>query len=528
MVTNFKQMKKLKSSIKLKLIFTPIVILFFVVNCSEDDLNQVNPNVITPASFWKSAEDAEKGIFGAYSPFTNIWYYTRFEIFISDYRDDVVNGFNTSERTAVGYFSGTSDSNATRWLWQAMFQGITRTNEVLFHVPNIEMDATAKDNILGEAYFIRAFNYFNLLNNWLNVPLITEPLSEIEEPNLIEQASPSEVWNQIESDLINAQQLLPESWPTNNIGRATSGAATGFLGKVFLYQQKFAEAKAEFVKIMDGRYQLVEDYAHNFTEEFENNSESLFEIQLIADGNGAWGGDAPNRGKGAAYQPDLAPAGFTDQNGMRINQWAIDLLMDERTVNGELDPRIYTTFFFDSDETTTYQGKTLAFRTYQNKSYEEAFPNGNTFAFANKYLDWEFNEHSGAQDGGWHGSGNNLRMLRYADILLMFAEAEFMLNGSTPAAVDAVNEVRARVEMPLFTEITMQDIEDERVKELSLERSRYFDLLRWDQVEERIVKNPELKSESAGTGAYKPGREYIAIPQNELDTNPNFVQNPGY
>ena len=519
---------KFSVSIKLKLILTPLVILLFVVNCSEDDLTQINPNVITPASFWKTADDAEKGIFGAYSPFTHIWYYTRFEIFISDYRDDVVNGFNTSERTAVGYFSGTSDSNATRWVWQAMYQAITRTNEVLFHVPNIDMDTNLRNNILGEAHFIRAFNYFNLLNSWLNVPLITLPLTEIEEPNLIKQAAPSEVWAQIESDLQNAQQLLPESWPAEGKGRATSGAATGLLGKVFIYQQKFAEARAEFAKIMNGQYQLVDDYAHNFTEEFENNSESLFEIQLIADGNGAWGGDAPNRGKGAAYQPDLAPAGFTNQNGMRVNQWALDLFMDERTVNGELDPRIYTTFFMDNDETTAYRGDTLAFRTYQNKTYTEAFPNGNTFAFANKYLDWEFNGHSGAQDGGWHGSGNNLRMLRYADVLLMFAEAEFMLNGSTPAAVDAVNEVRARVDMPPFTAVTMQDIEDERVKELTFERTRYFDLLRWGKVVDRIVNNPELKSESAGTGAYKPGREYIAIPQNEIDTNPNFVQNPGY
>ncbi len=82
--------------------------------------------------------------------------------------------------------------------------------------------------------------------------------------------------------------------------------------------------------------------------------------------------------------------------------------------------------------------------------------------------------------------------------------------------------------MPVFTTITMQDIEDERVKELTFERTRYFDLLRWDRVVSRIVNNPELKSESAGTGAYKPGREYIAIPQNEIDGNPNFKQNPGY
>ena len=202
-------------------------------------------------------------------------------------------------------------------------------------------------------------------------------------------------------------------------------------------------------------------------------------------------GDAPNRGKGSGYQADLAPAGFTNQNGMRVNQWALDLFLDERTVNGEIDPRTFTTLFWDTDETTTYQGKVLASRTYENKTYAEAYPNGNTAIYANKWQDWEFNGRSQSLDGGWHGAGNNLRLLRYADILLMFAEAEFMLAGSTQAALDAINQVRRRADMPEFTEITMQDIDDERVKELTFERTRYFDLLRWDRVVSRIVENPD-------------------------------------
>lgn len=504
------------------------VLLLLSVSCSKEDLNQVNPNALTPSSFWSNADDAKKGIVGAYSPFTHIWYYTRFEIFTSDYRDDVVNGFNTSERTAVGYFDGTAERNATFWVWSASFQGVTRANEVIFHVPNINMDTAERDNILGEGYFIRAFNYFNLLNNWLNIPLITIPISQIEEPNLIPQAPPSEVWAQIESDLKQAQQLLPDTWPSDQLGRATSGAATGLLGKVLLYQQKYGEAKTEFAKVMDGRYQLMEDYSQNFSEEFENNAESLFEIQLVADGNGAWGADAPNRGKGSGYQADLSPAGFTNQNGMRVNQWALDLFLDERTVNDEIDPRTFTTLFWDTELSTNYRGQELKSRTYENKSYDEAYPNGNTDIYANKWLDWKFNGHSGGLDGGWHGAGNNLRMLRYADVLLMFAEAEFMLNGSSGAALDAINQVRTRADMAPHEMITFQDIQDERVKELTFERTRYFDLLRWGLIVERLVNNPEFKSESAGTSAYKPGREYIAIPQNELDGNPNFVQNPGY
>jgi hypothetical protein len=110
----------------------------------------------------------------------------------------------------------------------------------------------------------------------------------------------------------------------------------------------------------------------------------------------------------------------------------------------------------------------------------------------------------------------------------MFAEAEFMLSGSSAAALAAINKVRARADMPDFDSITMQDIMDERVKELSLERTRYYDLLRWGLVDERIVNNPEIKSESGGTGAYRPGREYVAIPKDEMDNSDVFVQNPGW
>ncbi|RED93016.1 RagB/SusD family nutrient uptake outer membrane protein [Marinoscillum furvescens] len=503
-------------------------LIFFAAGCSTNMLDQENPNAITPDTFWRNEEDATKAIMGAYSPFTHIWYYSRFEIFLSDYRDDVVNAFGTSERTSIGSFNGVSTGNGTKWVWSAMYMCVTRANEILANVPDIEMDEQVKNNILGEAYFIRAFNYFNLVNNWRNVPLITTPIGDIESPNEITQADPELVWQQIIADLQEAQKLLPPEWSSDYRGRVTTGTANAMLGKVYLYRQEYAKAKAEFQKVIDdSRYNLVDNYADNFTEAAENNQESLFEIQFVADGNSAWGGDAPNRGKGAAFHPDIAPRGFTGQDGMRINDWVLDLFMDERTVDGQVDPRAFVTLFFDSNEYTVYEGDTLRSVTYEGKTYQDVFP-GESNVWGNKHLDIQHGGYESSQANGWHQSGNNLRLLRYADVLLMYAEAEFMLNGSSAAALNAINEVRARVDMPAFTTITLQDIEDERVKELSLERTRYFDLLRWGKVKERIVDNPQFKSESAGTGAYKPGREYIDIPQSEIDANPNIDHNPGY
>ncbi len=503
-------------------------IVLGVISCSKDFLDQPNPNAVTPDTFWRNEDDATKAIIGAYSPLTHIWNYTRFEIFLSDYRDDVVNAFGTSERTAIGVFNGISLTNGTFWVWSTNYQGITRANEIIFNVPNIEdISSDAKNNILGEAYFLRAFNYFNLVNNWLNVPLITLPFGEIEDPAAITQAPPEDVWQQIISDLKEAQNLLPDSWDDRNMGRVFKASADALLGKVYLYRQEWGNAKSEFEKVMNNpNVGLMENYGHNFTEDFENNKESLFEIQLVADGNGGWGGDRLGVGKGSAFHPDIAPAGFTGQDGMRINQWVLDLFLDERTVNDEIDPRTYTTLFFDSADSTNYAGEVLKSQTYGGKSYQEVFPDG-VNVWGNKHLDTKQGYES-SQANGWHQAGNNLRMLRYADVLLMYAEAEFNMNGSSSAALEAINEVRARVDMAPFESITMQDIEDERVKELSLERTRYFDILRWGKVVEYIVNRPEVKSEAGGTGSYQPGREYIDIPQNEIDANPNIKHNPGY
>ncbi|TRX52226.1 RagB/SusD family nutrient uptake outer membrane protein [Fulvivirga sp. M361] len=327
---------------------------------------------------------------------------------------------------------------------------------------------------------------------------------------------------------MKAKTMLPDTWDDANLGRATSGAATAMLGKVYLYNEQWDLASAEFQAVMSsGRYSLVDNYADNFSSFTENNSESIFEIQFRNDNMNGWGGDNPGIGRDNSFTEDIAPQGFTGQDGMRINQWALDLFLAERTINGEIDPRAFITLFWRTDETTTYQGETLGATIYQGKTYQEAYEPSENRIFGKKYLGID----EGAERANFYESGNNLRIIRYADVLLMFAEAELMNNSgvANQAAVDAVNQVRTRVDMPLrTTAMTMDSIRDERVKELTLERTRYFDLLRWGLVKERIVDTPGIKSESGGVGAYQPGREYLDIPQNELNINSNFNNNPGY
>ncbi|GGZ24678.1 membrane protein [Echinicola pacifica] len=501
--------------------------LVFISGCDKDLLDQTNPNAITPDTFWRNADDAKKAIVGAYSPFSDIWYYSRMEIFASDYRDDIVNGFGTSDRTNPGRFEGTAIGNVNLWVWTTVWKIISRSNEVIANVPAIEMNEEDKKNIIGEAHFLRALNYFNAVNNWLNIPLITEPIASIEAAKEVTQAAPELVWEQIITDLKKAQEMLPSSWGPANIGRATSGAATAMLGKAYLYTKDYSSASAEFAKIMDGQYQLTDNYADNFSSFSENNEESIFEIQFTLDDNRGWGGDAAGIGRTNSFTPDLAPQGFTGQDGMRINDWVLDLFLDERTVNGQIDPRAFNTLFWRTDETTSYEGEVLQSSIYSGKKYNEVYGPDENRVFGKKYLGLD----EGVTTSNFQESPNNLRLIRYADVLLMYAEAELMANGgtATQAAVNAVNLVRARADMPAFgLNMSLQDVIDERVKELSLERVRYFDLLRWGLVKEKIVDTPGIKSESGGTGAYRPGREYLDLPQNEFNNNSNLKHNPGY
>jgi len=502
-------------------------ILIGLFGCDDELLDQENPNSITPATFWQTGDDLEKGVIGAYSPITGVQYYGRMFVFGTDYRDDVINGFAVSPRTAAGRFQGTSDVAAVRVIWQEGWKAIVRANEAIFQATDIEMDGARKAELTGEALFIRSFVYFDLVNLWRNIPLITTPLT-FDEANSVTQAAPEAVFTQLASDLETARQVLPRTRTGNGVGRATWGAASAMLAKVHLTTGNHTAAESVLREIVaSGLYSLVDDYQDNFRSTTENNSESVFEWQMINDGNTGWGGDNPNTGRANSIIPDFAPQGFTNQNGMRVNQWALDLFLDETTVNGEIDPRTFATFFWDTEETTMYQGQVLSSKTYGNQGYQEARP-GDTNIYGSKYVLADVED--GNEQAVFHRGDMNWRVIRYADILLYLAEA-VMQGGASPAtqeAIDAVNLVRDRADMPLLTAMTWQDVMDERVKELSLEHYRYYDLLRWGMVKERIVDIPGIKSESGGVGAYQPGREYLDIPQTDLDLNSNLSRNPGY
>ncbi|MDX1636848.1 MAG: RagB/SusD family nutrient uptake outer membrane protein [Balneolaceae bacterium] len=502
---------------------TGLILFMLSVNtCTNESLEVTDPNRLTPDTFWKTAEDAEQAIVGTYGPLTTIQGWGRMlGAILTIHRSDIVDTNPQPNVYDIGTFTVTPTDARVNEGWSELNAIVARANQVLANVPDIDMDANRKSEILGEAYFLRGFAHFYLVNMWRNIPLITSAITSAEELN-VEQASPDAVWESVISDFSEAQGRLPESWPESDVGRATWGAATAMLGKAHLYRQNWTQAATEFKKIIDsGLYVLVDNYQDNFMAATNNNAESIFELQYQSTPNGNWGrSGTPNPMRGQAWEPDIAPPGFTSQQSVTINDWVFDLFMEEQTVNGNTDPRAFATLLWNYPGAKVYQ-----------EDFDQALSGDNlNKVYVRKYLN--FDRTSSLTPGSWAYSDNNRRMVRYADVLLMYAEAENEANGPSSEVYSAINEVRRRANMPdiatgLSQSEMRQEIREERVLELAIEGDRVLDLLRWGIMADRFTNNPELR-ENAGMNFQAGKHEYLPIPQQDIDSNPKLTQNPGY
>ena len=503
------------------------MIFFMVTACDSNILDVTDENRLNPEVFWQNAAQAKLAIIGAYSPLANQFAWGRMMILHTTYRSDAVNPINNQGvATDASNFSIQPTFGRLSEIWGEFWKTILRTNTILVKVPEIQ-DSQFSDEernaILGEAYYLRAFQYFYLINLFRNVPLITEPAASIADVKNA-PSDPELVWQQIISDLQMAQSLLPQTWDDSNTGRATWGAATGLLGKTYLYRSgidntnEYAQAAAEFKKIIDSDiYNLMLNHGDNFGGDKENNAESLFEIQHD-DITIGWGADTASDLRTAAWEADLAPPGFTSQLGMVVNPWVKDAFLAETTIGGDTDPRAFSTLAYNYPNAMMYE-----------TPFADAFASNLSIIAIRKYLDFRPNKPQSDLGFGGLGSVINWRIMRYADILLMYAEAENEVIGASSDALDALNEVRTRSNMAdrvASGQGTLrQQIRDERVLELMFEGDRFFDLLRWGMIPSAITD--DLKSNMGGS-QYVAGREYLPIPQIEVDTNTLYNQNPGY
>ncbi len=506
-------------------IFTALCILG--TGCQRD-FDEPNPDMLTTESFWRDESDAVKGINSVYSALNRgSSYYNRGMHFLYLLRSD--EGFGSggdiglNNNMAFAFTSNNTSSDA----WNAIFHANFRANQVILNVPQIAMNETVKKRVIAEAKFLRALNYFNLVVFWGRPPLVLTPLTAADYPA---NATPDQVYAQIVKDLTEAAADLPVSYAGVDIGRVTKGAAHGLLAKAYLQQGRFSEAKTAMDWLVTGEgagnYALMENYADNFKQTSENNRESVYEIQY-KENTAENGDDDTNPGislnTGASAPKFLAPPnpgpGYADGGARR---WVVDRFDEERTIDNRRDPRAAVSFLYDNADE-----RGPAFTMVYGQVWQAIYGGNDKRVWFRKLLNDD------SKNGESFSSPNNYRMIRYADILLMYAECLNEL-GQTATAYPYVDRVRSRVNMRTLTvakpgldqSAFRQQIKKERQLELAGEGWRYFDMVRWGELANNLST---LRQRDPDFNNFVPGKhEWYPIPQSDIDNSTNLTQNPGY
>lgn len=479
-------------------------------SCQKDLLDKVNPNQPTVENFWKTATDAQAGVTAAYSALQFPGTYARWIHFANDIRSD--EGYSLSPWTDLAnstrFVQLDYDLEPVRVMWEDHYRGVYRCNQLLANVPAITMDATLQKTLLAEAHFLRGLYYFNLVTHFGNVPLMLDPSTV---RSTAPQGTVATGMAQVVADLQAAITDLPVS---NTIGHATKGSAQALLGRVYMQQHKWSDASALFTAIISsGKYSLVPNYLDNFTIANENNSESVFEVQFSSVNQGG-GQDVAGASEGFERPQFFGPPGIGWTDG-RARPWLLDEMSD-KTVTGDVDPR--------RDITVFHYPMLLFGSTYQTRNV----PLTDTF--------WHKYEDDRTQNFENYFSGINFRLIRYADVLLMQAEAQNEL-GTPSAALPLINQVRGRQSVnitPLtgtFTQAQMRtQIMHERVCELAGEGTRWLDLNRWgllaNQASLDVLKAPNHDPDFINFAIGK--SEFYPLTRTDLTADPKLKQNPGY
>jgi starch-binding outer membrane protein, SusD/RagB family len=320
--------------------------------------------------------------------------------------------------------------------------------------------------------------------------------------------------------------LLPTTYDAVNRGRATRGAAYALLAKAYMQQQKYDAALTPLEWLVEGEgsniYDLVPDYRDNFMITAENNVESVFEWQFELNPSENHDDDVDprtdNLNYGTSVSQFFGPSGVGWSDG-EAQRWVVDEFMEETTFAGDRDPRLAASFLFDyTDEDGP--SETMIY----GKTFEERYGVDNKRVWFRKFQNDHWKDFEG------YNSPNNWRYIRYADVLLMYAEA-LNAEGSTAEAYQYVDRVRERAglealstAMPgLGEDQFLEQLKHERLLELSGEGHRWNDLARWGDL------SKDLEDRDPGFATFDAGKdELLPIPQQERDINPALDQNPNW
>ncbi len=473
--------------------FVLLIILSLFAGCNKY-MEFPAEGEIPQSKFYQNADDAKQAMVSMYGLLRSYAVFggTNYLILSEFTSDNVIKGSVAGDgEWALAYsrFQFTADEGLNGSLWGGRYSGINLSNQIITNVPEVAMDQSTKDRFIAEAKFFRAFHYFYLVRGFGGVPIVDRvPVGA--EAGV--RKSVDETWDFIEKDLNEAIPGLPDAVPAAELGRATKWAAKFLLAKAYLYREKWTECKALTDEIIaSNKYSLYPDFYKLFRPEQEFCSESIFEvlcsnigddwglsscqysqIQGVRNQFDAWGWGAPSDNLAAAF----------DAAGDVIRKKATILYRGDVTPDGDL-----------IEGSVEMPGVSVP--RYSGKAYVPSrFPI--TLAY--------------------YGSDQNIRIMRYAEALLMNAEAAVHTGGD---AATPLNKVRARAGLPPISSPTIQQVWNERRLELACEQDRFWDLVRTKQAATVL----------AGQG-FKVGKhELYPIPPDEVNLSQGTIyQNPGW
>lgn len=461
-------------------------------------------NLVAVTNFYKTESDAVAAVNAIYSWLNSISYGTYAGVYLNSFW--VTAGLSSDEFNNQEIFSPYYDQTATftygptnyglQEIWDKHYKAITIANIAIERIPGIEMDPVLRTRLVNEAKYLRGMLYFDMVRMFGSIPLLLKE----SEPLLPTIATPDEIYNQIIQDLSDAQELPLNYPPGNGRGRATKGAAKAMLAKVYLTLGQYDFCADKCKEVIDlNEYALWDDYADVFKLSSRGGKEAIFSV------------------------------GFGDANGAIIfwedGQFLVRLLPSDLSVEGVENAQgwqVPTQNLYDSYDPSDRRREVTFITTIHN-------PDGSIKTikpYVQKYWD------RAAEPKG-NGSSNDYPIMRYSDVLLMYAEASNEI-GNTADAYTYINMVRKRARfngtiyqniLPDYSNLSKDEFRDavlkERRQEFVAEGQRWFDLVRTQKLETLVP--------IAKPGVVPQTKHYLfPIPQREIDLNPNLIQNTGY
>ncbi|MFC5411100.1 RagB/SusD family nutrient uptake outer membrane protein [Larkinella bovis] len=482
-------------------------------SCKDDFLVTTDPTRIGTDLFYKTETQflqALNGVYGQLQQITNSAY-----IFQEFPSDNTTLDFNPLDRGgAAGWeafeFSTVNQGNGEiANLWNLYYSALYNTNYTLEKLSTSTLDAAAKGPIEGQLKFLRAYFYFHLVQYFGDVILVTSTLANPNQAFDLVRSPQAEVWAQIEKDLKEAITLLPATYPTNQVGRVTKGAALGILGKVYLTQKKYTDAVSTLKQILPLGYSLNGNYQDNFNPARKNGPESLFEVQYQGGNDlGEWSNFA------YLFAPRLsagAITGFANTAPSGRNIPTNDMIAAYEPGDLRKDVSLKTSY--------TLNGTVVQMPYVTKYTYPHTL--------------------TGRTDNNWP-------VLRYADVLLMLAESINEATGPSAEAFDYLNQIRKRAGLAAKTGLDKVALRDailkERRVELAFENHRWFDLRRTKTPAELAAfmnaygakekAKPTVDRGGIAFNAldyvYTENEYFLPVPAPQILINNKLTQNPGY